>query len=362
MTFRMTLISSFLPLLLLGACAPSGSGNGSGGSNGSGSGGSSGNGSGGSNGNGSGGSSMACNTSKVTANESNDYKFSSTLMFPTVDVKPKTNLTIDWGDLSKDFEGHSLDAKKDINQILFIDWMLKLNELQTAINDDNITNQYEGLPLAFTTDGNTTSATVFDFGLATGGSVPQDTVLGYLDPSMYSPSDHTFTVIAATGTMLGQGTRMIQSFLVNSSSSNTTVKFSNDSTTLDFTANLHDLNPTYISSGQQNISLDWGKMKTNAMGRTFDPTAITRALVGKYSQSPTDLEGSNFLDLEMIAEELYEGNIDSGTVVDFSKLKTSDGQTFSGIDSNGTWLVALMCGNCKNPAPWYLTVLKPCSN
>ena len=59
MNGRTTLISSFLPLLLLGACAPSGSGNmdGSGGNNGSGSGGSSGSGSGGSNG--------SCNSSKV---------------------------------------------------------------------------------------------------------------------------------------------------------------------------------------------------------------------------------------------------------------------------------------------------------
>jgi len=359
MTRRTTLISTFLPLLLLGACAPSGSGNGSGGSNGSGSGGSSNSGSGGSNG--SGGSSGACN-SKVTANESNDYMFSSTLQFPTVDVKPKTNLTVDWSELSKDFEMHSLDPKKDINQVLFIDWMLKLSDLETSINNDEIGNTYEGLPLKFVPDGNTTSAKVYDFGLATGGTVMQSDIDNFLDIGVSPSSTHTFTVIAATGSQLGAGTRMIQSFVLNNSSSNDTVKIKDDSTMLQFTANLHQLTPTNIPSGQSGVSLDWGKMKTNAMGRTFDTTQITHALVGKYSQSISDLESNQFLNLEMIADELYEGDIASGTVVDFSKLKDSSGKSFSGIDGNGTWLIALICGMCHNPAPWYLTVLKPCSN
>ena len=355
MTRRMTLVSSFLPMLLLGACAPSGNGN-------SGSGGSSNSGSGGSNSSGSGGSSGGSCTAKVTANESNDYQFSSTLMFPTIKVKPKTNLTIDWGDLSKDFEMHSLSAKSDINQVLFIDWQLPLSDLETSINNDEIGNSYEGLPLKFVPDGNTTSAKVYDFGLATGGTVMQSDIDGFLDTSVSPSSTHTFTAIAATGTMLGAGTRMIQSFVLDSSSSTDTVKITNDSTMLQFTANLHDLSPTYIPSGQSGITLDWGHMKKNAMGRDFDTTQITHALVGKYSQSPSDLEGNQFLNLQMIDQELYEGDIDSGTVVDFSKLKDSSGKSFSGISGDGTWLVALICGMCHNPAPWYLTILKPCNN
>jgi len=356
MNRRTTLISTFLPLVLLGACAPSGNGNGNG------SGGSNGSGSGGSNGSGSGGSNGSCNSSKVTANESNNYKFSSTLMFPTVDVKPKTNLTIDWSDLSNDFEKHSLNAKSDINQVLFIDWMLKLSDLETSINTDMIGNSYEGLPLKFVPDGNTTSAKVYDFGLATGGTVMQGDIDNFLDPSVSPSSTHTFTAIAATGTQLGAGTRMIQSFVLNSSSSNDTVKIKNDSTMLQFSANLHDLSPTYIPSGQSGISLDWGKMSKNAMGNDFDVTQITHALLGKYSQNPSDLETDKFLDLQMIAQEMYEGDIESGTVVDFSKLKDSSGKSFSGISGDGTWLVALICGMCHNPAPWYLTVLKPCNN
>ena len=42
-------------------------------------------------------------------------------------------------------------------------------------------------------------------------------------------------------------------------------------------------------------------------------------------------------------------------------LKDKNGASFAGIDGTGTWMVALVCGNCRNPAPLYMTILKPCS-
>jgi hypothetical protein len=101
-------------------------------------------------------------------------------------------------------------------------------------------------------------------------------------------------------------------------------------------------------------------MKTNALGNTFTPTSITSALLANYTQTPAELE-AKFLDLELIAATLYKTNIDTGTTVDFSSLKDSNGNAFSGIDGTGTWIVALQCGGCRNPAPWYLSILKPCS-
>jgi hypothetical protein len=46
-------------------------------------------------------------------------------------------------------------------------------------------------------------------------------------------------------------------------------------------------------------------------------------------------------------------------VLDFTTLVDDAGNSFPGIDSTGTWLVALICTNCRNPAPYYLTILKP---
>jgi hypothetical protein len=158
---------------------------------------------------------------------------------------------------------------------------------------------------------------------------------------------------------VGMGTRMIQSFQLDPASTNTNVTMTSTSTHLTYTANLHSLQTTAIPAGQAAVTLDWGQMKTNALGNTFIATNITNALVGHYTQTPAQLE-TQFLDLDLIATELYQGSIPSGTVVDFSGLEDSSGKSFPGIDATGTWIVALQCGGCRNPAPWYLSILTPC--
>jgi hypothetical protein len=160
---------------------------------------------------------------------------------------------------------------------------------------------------------------------------------------------------------------MIQSFRLDPASTNTTVTMTSSSTQLEYTTDLHTLKATGIPAGQGAVTLDWGQMTTNALGNEFIATNITSVLVGHYTQTPAQLE-SQFLDLELIATGLYRGcvgdapcTIPNGTKVDLSALKNDAGQSFAGIDGTGTWIVALQCGGCRNPAPWYLSVLKPCS-
>jgi hypothetical protein len=151
----------------------------------------------------------------------------------------------------------------------------------------------------------------------------------------------------------------------SSTTSNTKVTLTNSSTTLTYTADLHSLTPTKVPPGTAALTLDWTNLGTNALGTTLDAmgrTRIDHAIVGRYSQAISELE-KNFLNLQTIADKLYQADIESGTVLDFKTLTDSSGAAFSGIDSNGTWLVALLCTfSCRNPAPWYLTILNPDSS
>jgi hypothetical protein len=101
-------------------------------------------------------------------------------------------------------------------------------------------------------------------------------------------------------------------------------------------------------------------MTTNGLGRDFTEGYVTSAVVGHYTQTPAQLE-SQFLDLDRIAIATYRADLASGSVLDFTTLKDANGAEFPGVDEDGTWLVGLFCGNCRNPAPWYMTILKPCS-
>ncbi|MBN1610297.1 MAG: hypothetical protein JW940_26955 [Polyangiaceae bacterium] len=359
-------ISTWLLALNLCACG----GGGSEGSGGSSQGGSGGNQGSGGVGQGSGGSSGLCMGTNVTANEANNYSFSSTLTFPPVQVAPMSDLQFDWGAVTADFLGHAVDPRKDLNTLLVFVWDLSLDDLQTKLNADALASRDLTVvpPLSHTTDGNSTSARMLEFTfsggpIGEGGMVTADQVLSFFDPSAYDPATHTYTLMAATGDVLGQGTRMVQSFLVDATSTNTTVTMTKDSTHLEFQADLTSLAPTTIPAGQPNVSVDWSMMTTNALGGDFTGTSatkITSAFIGHYEESPSELSGDKFLDLELIATTLFRKSVDTGTSADLSTFVDGDGNSFAGIDNDGTWLLGLQCGECRNPAPWYIAVLKPC--
>jgi hypothetical protein len=102
-------------------------------------------------------------------------------------------------------------------------------------------------------------------------------------------------------------------------------------------------------------------MTTNAMGREFVTTQITDVQLAHYSMTPAELQ-DQFLGLldPTTADQMWTGSVPSGTSVVLSSLTDEGGQPFSGIDDTGTWIVALFCGDCMNPAPWYLSRLETC--
>jgi hypothetical protein len=336
-----------LPFVVL--AAPACGGGNSGGSGGSGGGG------------GGGAAGNSCSGNNLVASEANDYSFTSTLTFPPIKVAPKSDLTFDWSAVSKDFLGHTLDTKKELNTILVLMWKLTLDDLQVKLNADALKQKdLVTLPLQYSTDGSATTAKMLAF--TNTGAPSADTILSFLDPSpsAYPPAQYTYTLMAATGNVLGEGTKMIQSFQVDPNSTNTKVSLTTDSTQLTYTANLHNLTPTGVPAGEKSLTLEYGNLSKNALGNEWVASNITKALIGHYTQTPSELE-EKFLDLELIATKLYRGEIKDGTKAILSNLKTDSGESFPGIDNTGTWVVALQCGGCRNPAPWYLSILKTCT-
>jgi hypothetical protein len=302
-----------------------------------------------------------CLGTSFRATEKNNYSTQSKMTLPIIKVKPLSDLSFDWGSVKKDFITHDLDPKVDIDMMMVLFFQLPLSELETKLNADSLTQNdlVVAPPLTLRRKGSETSAKLFDFDL-NGVEVTPEQVMKYFDADFYPPARYTFALAGATGIEVGQGIRVIQSFQLDPTSSNTQVKITDTSTKLDWTANLRDLTPTGIPKGTSAVTLDWGDMTKTGLGTVFDPTQITRALVAHYTDGSGQLE-KDFLNIELIATDLYETKVDSGTSIDLSTMtKKSDGKSFPGIDDTGTWLVALQCGGCRNPSPWYLSILKPC--
>jgi hypothetical protein len=312
---------------------------------------------------GGGAGSLKCMRSSLVANEANNYEISTTFSFPLITAKPKTDLTFDWSNTTVDLTRHPIDPKMEIDLVTIAMFDMTPAELQTKMkNADTLkASELTVVPITYVTNNSKLSAKLSEF-MLNGNPIDSATILSYFDADFYSPKNHTYALMVSTGTAIGQGTRMIQMFHLDPTTENTTVQMKSDSTRLTFYTDLRSFTPTAIAAGETAITFDWGSMTKNALGNDFLSGQITSAYIGHYTETVSELEGDKFLDLDRIAIDLYRAAIPSGDMVDFSSMKTAGGKSFTGIDGTGTWLLGLQCGNCRNPVPWYLTVLKPCSD
>ena len=144
------------------------------------------------------------------------------------------------------------------------------------------------------------------------------------------------------------------------------LKLTGDAIQLDYTADIDGADRYSVPMNTAELTVDWTEMdgKTNAMGLEWKGNQVTRIILAHYrDRSVADLE-SNFLDLEVTADETYSMKVQYSRPTSLEGLLTDDGIPFKGIGgSEGLWVLALQCTGygCYNPAPKYLTVLQPCS-
>jgi len=288
-----------------------------------------------------------------------NYAFSSTITLPPVSVMPDTELTFNWGTVTKDLLGHPLSPTTDVDMVELGLWELTQAELEMKLNADQLKQSDLAVIANQETAKTLTSTTLFSFTSA-GTPLTPEQILPYVNVANYPPDLHTYTVMIATGTALGQGTRLLQAFRLDPASTNTTVNLTDASVNLVWSADLGALTSPEVHAATPGITIDWAGMTVNAMGYPFKPTDITEVLVGHYDETPEELE-AKFLDLELIDEDMWRAEVPSGTSINLSTLTNETGTAFPGISATGTWVVGLVCGECANPAPWYLTILKPCA-
>src|SRR5204863_7522289 len=111
-------------------------------------------------------------------------------------------------------------------------------------------------------------------------------------PANFPPTEYTYTLLAKADTDVSPANiHMIQAFRLDSSSDNTTVKMDNNSTGLTYQADLHSLQTTNIPADKPCVTMDWTDLSKDALDAEFDNTSITSVLVGRYKESPSELEG-----------------------------------------------------------------------
>lgn len=297
----------------------------------------------------------------LSANAANNYQFSSSLAISTVKVKPNAELFIDWGGLNQDLLKHTLDPKAGVDMVMMVVWNLTIEQVQQKLNADQLGASFAESAAALYPMHTVTNGSIFNFVVpGTTTVVPREELMPRLDPTKFDPASHSYTIMPAVGTVPGEGVKMVQGFSLDPASTNQNVAVTPASTALTYDAKLTTLTPVGVPSGTAKITVDWSTMTVNALGREWLTRSVDSVMVAQFSQSLGELQ-TRFLDLEQIAQKMYRGEVAAGDSIAFTDLKDDNGQPFAGIDSSGTWILALKCGRCANPAPWYLTELQTCS-
>jgi hypothetical protein len=306
----------------------------------------------------------------LTASSSHNFSFWSVVDLPTLTkVAPKSELSFDWSGVTTDFLTKPLDPAKDVVLVTVALWEITPDQFANQINDDTLGSP--AVAAFLQTEGKLTQTKLFSLA-PPAGPIPRDQMLSFFDIDIYPPGKNFYTFMIGSDLTPGMATRMIGGFELSADTTNTDVKLTNDSTQLDYDVDFSNSVPTGMPEGIADITIDWSGMETssatetdpqklNAAGQPFLKRSIKQVRVGRYSKTEAELkQKESILKIDDVADTIYVGDVTSGSKLNLSTLKDSSGNSFKGIDTSHTWLLALINTDSKNPAPWYLTFLKVC--
>jgi hypothetical protein len=276
----------------------------------------------------------------------NNYSWSGGLNIPSYETAEKVDVKIDWGALTTDMLCHDLDPVADIDSIGLTRFpRLSESEVSQGLTNNSLlqsdTNGYVGCEV-----GDETSCMLSDLNFS---GTSYDTV------SVYEEAQGTFLLSISEGTDPGKGVRAVGFLSPRAESTVTEANLEDNCDIVAMDVDMEALTKLAIPAGET-PTIEWSSVSVAGNGEPVIPGDLDQVMVAHYTQSVTELE-AGFLDIETLASELYTLQLDGGTEAGLLGLVTEDGTGFSGFTTDGTWLLALRCLECTNPAPIFLTVV-----
>lgn len=311
----------------------------------------------------SGGSGAGTTTPNAEANivltDASNYTAVTTLTLPVVQT-PAADTQICWNNLLQDQLCHDLDPKSLDNMALLRFRNFSKQEVEARFAAGNLKLSEIEKYLEFNLDGQSACASLSSLGFVEENI---DMASDYVDAE-----DLTYVLILTEGVKKGVGARALTVLDPTAGLTDTApIELPNPCT-----ENVLDFQPTLPApvpvQAQGPWIADWTAVTRDQGGNAIPFLDIDGALIGFYADKTiADLE-AEILNIELIATSLWEvkwadaGIAEGATSIDLSLAKSrADQAAFAGFDrpEAGTWLLALTCSECQNPAPPVLTVLSP---
>ncbi|MCB9779687.1 MAG: hypothetical protein H6742_14070 [Alphaproteobacteria bacterium] len=284
----------------------------------------------------------------ITLTDDQNYNYSGDMTVPIVQTASGVSVEICWSDVDQDIQCHAKDPVVDLDNIGLARFgTLTEEEVETGLETNELLQRDNTGYVEYNTDHSSTCAQLEDFSFF---GTPIDLA------TEYTEEGGTYLLMLTEGTEPGVDVKMITFLDPRDDSDNTRVDIEHGCGVLDFTADLESLETVGLSTDGPWV-IDWSGLTRDGFGSDLRPDDVTSLNVGFYEgKTPAEL-ATQFLDLEIIPTNLYSLSLTGGNSADLAAAVDADGNAFSGLSGDGTWLLALRCGRCYNPAPVFLSVL-----
>lgn len=285
---------------------------------------------------------------EVLLADAHNYSFWGLLDGPSFTFEAQTDPVIRWDELDADLQCHDLDPVDDVDVVgLMVFPYLDELEVEEGLSYDTL-SQVDMTIFLSVEPGDRTSVRLSEFTF-------DGTEVGPVD--YFKVDSGTWAVVLTSGFQIGVGTRMLSFLNPMADGVDEEASMSDGCSVLEYEAELLELRDVPVLPGGP-WEIDWSAVTEASYGGDFEPVKVTEIMLGHYDLPREEIE-ENFLDLELIADEMYTMEHPSGVTADLADLTDAAGNAFPGFSDDGTWLFALRCGQCSNPAPLFLTVMVP---
>lgn len=284
----------------------------------------------------------------IILTDANNFSYTGDISVPSYTTHSGADVEVCWSNLTKDLQCHDLDPIADIDNVGLVRFPhMTQDEVETGLSENSLLQSDISGYVEWNTDHSATCINLSEMSFfGTEININKE----------YTEAGGTYMLLLAEGLEPGVGARMI-SFLAPSADSDVaSVELEdNGCDLLDFEADVESLTPAAAPADGPWV-VDWSGITVDGLGAEITLENIDGVMLGFYEgKTPADLEAI-FLDLQEpgVATELHEVTLEGGSTFDLGSI---DG--FSGFSGDGTWVLALTCSRCYNPAPLFLTIVEP---
>lgn len=285
----------------------------------------------------------------IVLTDAHNFAYTGSVDVPAIVTTSGQDLTICWDQIVEDIQCHDIDPLANLDNIGLARFPHKTqDEVETGLELNSLLQADIDGYVEWNTDHSSSCVQLSEFSFF---GTPIDV------PSQYVDDGSTYMLMLTEGLEPGVGARIITFLEPQEESDVAAVDVPGSCGILDFTATLEQLTPLEVPAAGPFV-VDWSELTQDGVGAPLLLENIDRLMVAFYEgQTPADLQGQ-FLDLEIITTSTYELELPGGTTADLADATGASG-AFPGFSGDGTWLVALFCSRCYNPAPVFLTVVTP---